>query len=83
MKISSANFKNSPIIKFLTLNTNVKLIEQMQKRFNSMEAENQFLKKEVKSVSSATATAANKWDFTYKSMVEDLKKRVRHLESKN
>ena len=85
MGVASHNFKNSPIItaeltKFLALNTNVESIDQVEKQINTLLAENVTLKKEVKNATSAAATASNKWDSTYKSIVEDLKKRVRQLE---
>ena len=81
------NFKNSPIItselsKFLALNTNVEAVEKMQKQMSIMKTEHASIKKEIKSVSSAVATTANKWDSTFKPAVDDLKKRVRQLESK-
>jgi len=88
MSISSCNFKNSPIItselsKFLALNSNLEIVEAIQSKVKTMESENASIKKDVKSAANAAHTASNKWDSTYKSIIDDLKKRVKSLESRN
>jgi len=88
MSISSCNFKNSPFItselsKFLALNSNLEIVEAIQSKVKTMESENASIKKDVKSAANATHTASNKWDSTYKSIIDDLKKRVKSLESRN
>jgi len=87
MKISSVNFKNSPIItaelsKFLALNSNHEVVEKLQSKLTSLESDTSSMKKDVKGAVTAANTAANKWDSTYKSMLDDLKKRVKSLESR-
>ena len=88
MEISGFNFKNSPIVtselsKFLALNSNFEVVEKLHAKVNALEIENNTLKREVKQAASAASTAANKWDSTFKSIVEDLKKRVRLLENRS
>jgi len=88
ISISSCNFKNSPIItselsKFLALNSNLELVESIQSKVKSLESENSTIKKDVKSAINAAHTASNKFDSTYKSLIDDLKKRVKSLESRN
>jgi len=87
MEISSMNFKNSPIItselsKYLALNTNYETVEKLTTRFASLETDSTTLKKDVKNAVSAASTASNKYDSTVKPLLEDLKKRVRSLESR-
>jgi len=87
MKISAVNFKNSPIItaelsKFLALNSNHEVVEKLQSKLTSLESDSSALRKDVKGAVSVANTAANKWDSTYKSMLEDLKKRVKSLENR-
>jgi len=88
LAISSCNFKNSPIItaelsKFLALNSNLEVVESIQTKMKTLESENSTIKKDVKAASNAAHTASNKWDSTYKSLIDDLKKRVKSLESRN
>jgi len=87
MKISSASFKNSPIItaelsKFLALNSNHEIVEKLQSKLNTLESDATSMRKDVKGAVTAANTAANKWDSTYKSMIDDLKKRVKSLEGR-
>jgi len=88
MTITQSNFKNSPIItaelsKYLALNTNYEAVEQVQKKLSTMESDNATLKKDVKSAISSANTAGNKFDSTIKPQLEDFKKRIRALESRN
>jgi len=87
MKISSVNFKNSPIItaelsKFLALNSNHEIVEKLNPKLTTLESDASSMKKDVKGAVTAANTAANKWDSTYKSMLDDLKKRVKSLEGR-
>jgi len=87
MKISAVNFKNSPIItaelsKFLALNSNHEVVEKLQSKLSTLETDSSSLRKDVKGAVSVANTAANKWDSTYKSMLDDLKKRVKTLENR-
>jgi len=88
MSISQVNFKNSPIItaelsKYLALNTNYEAVEQVQKKLTAMESDHAAIKKDVKSAVSAANTAGNKLDSSLKPQLEDFKKRIRTLESRN
>jgi len=88
MKISTANFKNSPIItaelsKFLALNSNHEVVEKLQSKFSQIETESSSLRKEVKGAVTAANTASNKVDSSLKSTIDDLKKRIKSLESRN
>jgi len=85
--IAQVNFKNSPIItaelsKYLALNTNYEAVEQVQKKLLIIDSDNAAMRKEVKSAVSAANTAGNKWDSSLKPQLEDLKKRLRSLESR-
>ena len=87
MEISSVGFKHSPIItaelsKFLALNSNFDVVDKMQAKFTSIESDQTSLKKEVKQASSAAHTASNKYDSLVKSVLEDLKRRVKAIEGK-
>jgi len=88
MDITSCNFKNSPIItaelsKFLALNSNLELVETIHTKVKALETDNSSMRKEVKGAASAAHSASNKWDSTYKSIIDDLKKRVKSLESRS
>jgi len=88
MSITAVNFKNSPIItaelsKFLALNTNYEAVEQVQKKVSSIETDTLAMKKDVKSAVSAANSVGNKWDSSIKPQLEDFKKRIRALESRN
>jgi len=87
MGIIQVNFKNSPIItaelsKYLALNTNYEAVEQVQKKLIAIESDTSSMRKDVKSAVSAANTAGNKWDSSVKPQLEDLKKRLRALESR-
>jgi len=87
VSITQVNFKNSPIItaelsKYLALNTNYEAVEQVQKKLLTIESENVTMRKDVKSAVSAANTAGNKLDSSLKPQLEDLKKRLRALESR-
>lgn len=87
MEITSFNFKNSPIVtaeisKFLALNANHEQVEKMQSTLSSLSTDSELMKKEVKAANAAANTASNKIDTQMKSALEDLKKRIRSLESK-
>jgi len=87
MEITSFNFKNSPIVtseisKFLALNANHETVEKMQSTLTSMSSDNDVLRKEVKAASSAASTASNKIDTQVKTALEDIKRRLKSLESK-
>lgn len=87
VSITQVNFKNSPIItaelsKYLALNTNYEAVEQVQKKLLAIESENVTMRKDVKSAVSAANTAGNKLDSSLKPQLEDLKKRLRALESR-
>jgi len=86
--IASFNFKNSPIVtaelsKFLALNSNFEIVEQLSVKMKALENDNLNLKKEVKKAEAAASTASNKLDSTLKSTIEDLKRRLKSLESRS
>jgi len=88
MDIASFNFKNSPIVtaelsKFLALNSNFEIVEQLSIKMKALENDNLNLKKEVKKAEAAASTASNKYDSTFKSTVEDLKRRLKSLENRS
>jgi len=87
MDITAFNFKNSPIVtaeisKFLALNANHETVEKMQSTLNTISSDNDSLRKEVKSATAAASTASNKVDTQYKAVLDDLKRRLKALESK-
>ena len=88
MSISSVGFKNSPIItaelsKFLALNSNFDVVDKLQGKLTTLENEQAVLKRDVKQAASAAHTASNKVDSQIKSTLDDLKRRIKGLESKS
>ena len=88
IEISSAGFKNSPTItaelsKFLALNSNFEVVDKLQSKISTLEGDQSTLKRDVKQAASAAHTASNKWDSHVKSIIDDLKKRVKSLEGKS
>ena len=87
-EISSDNFKNSPIItselsKFLALNTNYEMVEMVQEKLKLVETDAAQLKREVKGAVSTANTASNKWDTTFKTSIDDVKRRLKALEQRS
>jgi len=54
----------------------------MQSTISSITSDNDSLRKEVKAASAAASTASNKIDTQYKAVLDDLKRRLKTLESK-
>jgi hypothetical protein len=70
---------SAELVKFLTVNSGVEAIEQLQNRVDILESNMADAIKDIKSANKAAASASNKADLTATSLAA-LEKRVRKLE---
>ena len=73
---------SSELTHFLAMNTDFEAVTRLKDPVHELEVNNRGLNKKLQEATKTASTAANKWDYTYKTKLDALEKRVKEVDKK-